>query len=173
MISYSYVETPVGVLGVAASRVAVVAINFEQSRHPTRFESDWLQRETPVLLQARRELLEYFDGQRKAFDVPTDAKGTAFQKCVWAELSRIPFGVTRSYLDIATRLGKPSATRAVGAANGRNPVSIIVPCHRVIGADGSLTGFGGGMDAKRFLLTLEGALPNGGEAAGQKQLTLG
>jgi methylated-DNA-[protein]-cysteine S-methyltransferase len=161
MISYTFLDSPVGRLEIAASEDAIVAINFEHSRHPTVFAPDWVEREGTVLQQAKRELREYFEGRRKTFSVRVEASGTTFQKRVWSELTRIPFGETRSYLDVATCMGKPTATRAVGAANGRNPVSIIVPCHRVIGADGSLTGFGGGIEVKKFLLTLEGVLPNG------------
>lgn len=109
---------------------------------------------------AARQLREYFDRERTSFNVPLDARGTDFQKSVWAELSRIPCGVTRSYGEIAKRIGKPKSMRAVGLANGSNPISIIVPCHRVIGADGSLTGFGGGLEMKRRLLAMEGALPD-------------
>jgi methylated-DNA-[protein]-cysteine S-methyltransferase len=109
----------------------------------------------PVLGLAERQLDEYFAGQRARFELPLSFLGTPFQKTVWAALRDIPYGTKLSYGDMAAGLGKPSATRAVGAANGRNPLSIIVPCHRLIGADGSLTGFAGGLDAKRYLLDLE------------------
>ena len=114
--------------------------------------------DNPHLNCAEAQLREYFGGERTEFEVTFDLVGTEFQKSVWAELVRIPFGVTRSYREIAERLGNPKSVRAVGLANGSNPVSIIIPCHRVIGADGSLTGFGGGLDLKRKLLVLEGAL---------------
>lgn len=107
---------------------------------------------------AEEQLGEYFAGKREEFEVSFDVVGTEFQKSVWAELSRIPFGVTRSYRDIAERIGNPKGVRAVGLANGSNPISVIVPCHRVIGANGELTGFGGGLDIKRELLVFEGAL---------------
>ena len=113
----------------------------------------------PVLREARDQLDAYFAGSRTAFDLPLDATGTDFQKKVWAALLRIPYGQTRSYRDIAREIGQPTATRAVGAANGRNPISIVVPCHRVIGATGALTGFGGGLDAKEKLLAIEGHRP--------------
>src|SRR3546814_636105 len=113
----------------------------------------------PLLRQARQQLDEYFAGDRVTFDLPLAPRGTAFQCGVWQMLASIPYGDTISYAQLATRVGKPSATRAVGAANGRNPLPIVLPCHRVIGADGSLTGFGGGLPTKRFLLQLEGALP--------------
>ena len=107
----------------------------------------------------RAQLGEYFAGRRRTFDLPLTPEGTTFQCSVWMALRAIPYGATISYRALAERIGRPSAMRAVGAANGRNPLPIVVPCHRVIGADGSLTGFGGGLPTKRFLLELEGALP--------------
>jgi len=117
--------------------------------------------EHPVLLRAAQQLQAYFAGEAKDFDLPLDAQGTAFQMRVWQALQSIPYGQTRSYAQLAALVGSPKAARAVGLANGRNPLSIIVPCHRVIGADGSLTGYGGGLENKRFLLKLEKALPEG------------
>ncbi|MEJ1932857.1 methylated-DNA--[protein]-cysteine S-methyltransferase, partial [Nostoc sp. NIES-2111] len=111
--------------------------------------------EAAVLLDAERQLAEYFGGWRQSFDLPLRAEGTAFQQEVWAALQEIPYGQTMSYGELAQKLGKEKAVRAVGAANGRNPIAIVVPCHRVIGADGSLTGYGGGMERKKFLLELE------------------
>jgi len=113
----------------------------------------------PVLIETERQLKEYFAGQRKEFALSLDLAGTAFQRKVWNALLTIPFGETRSYGQIARQIGSPGAVRAVGAANGRNPVSIIAPCHRVIGSTGQLTGFGGGLDAKARLLALEGVKP--------------
>jgi methylated-DNA-[protein]-cysteine S-methyltransferase len=110
----------------------------------------------PILTETERQLSAYFAGTLQRFDVPLDFRGTDFQKSVWAALLTIPFGETRSYGEIARQIGKPAAVRAVGAANGRNPISIIAPCHRVIGANGSLTGFAGGLQAKETLLALEG-----------------
>lgn len=110
----------------------------------------------PVLAATIRQLGEYFAGERTAFDLPLDPAGTPFQQRVWAALRAIPFGETRSYGEVARAIGQPSAVRAVGAANGRNPISIVVPCHRVIGSDGSMTGFGGGIENKRWLLAHEG-----------------
>jgi methylated-DNA-[protein]-cysteine S-methyltransferase len=118
----------------------------------------------PILEQAARELEEYFDGRRREFTVPVEPEGTEFQLNVWAGLTRIPYGATWSYAQLAQAIGKPQAVRAVGAANGANPIGIIIPCHRVIGSDGSLTGFGGGLPLKRRLLELEGALPAEPEA---------
>jgi methylated-DNA-[protein]-cysteine S-methyltransferase len=108
-----------------------------------------------VLADAAAQLKAYFAGQLTSFDLPVAPEGTGFQRTVWAGLRRIPYGETISYGELASRIGQPTASRAVGLANGRNPVAIIVPCHRVVGADGSLTGYGGGLDRKRFLLALE------------------
>jgi methylated-DNA-[protein]-cysteine S-methyltransferase len=119
----------------------------------------------PVLAEAARQLAEYFVGQRMEFTVPLDLRGTPFQLRAWAELAKIPFGATLTYGEQARRMGCPDSVRAVGAANGRNPVSIIIPCHRVAGADGRLTGFAGGVDAKRWLLDWEARIvmeANGG-----------
>lgn len=115
--------------------------------------------EHPLLALCAKELSEYFDGHRTSFSIPLDAHGTEFQHRVWAKLTQIPFGESRSYGDLALDLGDVKLTRAVGTANGRNPISIVVPCHRVIGADGSLTGYAGGLERKLFLLRLEGILP--------------
>jgi len=117
---------------------------------------DWVRDDDErVLAEARRQLDTYFAGNLSAFDLPLDPAGTPFQVQVWQQLTRIPYGQTISYGELARRIENPSASRAVGLANGRNPIAVIVPCHRVIGADGSLTGFGGGLDRKRALLSLE------------------
>jgi methylated-DNA-[protein]-cysteine S-methyltransferase len=113
----------------------------------------------PVLAETARQLDAYFDGSRTSFDLPLDLHGTPFQQQAWRALAEIPFGETRTYAEQAVRLGRPNAFRAVGAANGRNPLSIVLPCHRVIGSDGSLTGFAGGLEAKRWLLEHEGRTP--------------
>jgi methylated-DNA-[protein]-cysteine S-methyltransferase len=149
--------SPVGTLSLVATDRGLAAILWEKD-DPARVRLGPLEDapEHPVLVQAARELDEYFAGTRTAFSVPLDMIGTDFQKQVWQALLTIPFGETRSYLQIATLLGKPKATRAVGAANGRNPLSIVAPCHRVIGANGALTGFAGGLEAKAWLLELEG-----------------
>ncbi|MBQ5683798.1 MAG: methylated-DNA--[Peptococcaceae bacterium] len=120
--------------------------------------SDAICRETPLLLEAKRQLEEYFAGLRAAFSLPLAPEGTDFQKAVWRELENIPYGETRTYGQIARALGNPKASRAVGMANHKNPVAIMIPCHRVIGADGSLTGYAGGLDIKEALLRLEGAI---------------
>lgn len=118
----------------------------------------WTREETPVLRQTREELAEYFAGTRRAFTVPLAPCGTAFQRKVWAALQDIPYGETRSYKQIAEAVGQPKAFRAVGMANNRNPIAILIPCHRVIGSNGALVGYGGGLDIKTRLLRLEGAM---------------
>lgn len=149
--------SPVGPLTLVASAAGLAAVLWEHDRAGRVPLSIAGQRsQDPVLLEAQRQLGEYFAGQRKVFDLPLDFAGTPFQREVWAALLTIPYGQTRTYRQLAEQLGKPSATRAVGAANGRNPLSIIAPCHRVIGSDGTLTGFAGGLAAKAFLLELEG-----------------
>jgi len=150
--------SPVGPLLLASDGQALCLIEFETSRHPVALPAHSLDGEDATLRAARRQLDEYFAGRRRTFDLALAPRGTDFQREVWTALRDIPFGETISYAELARRVGKPSAMRAVGAANGRNPLPIVVPCHRVIGADGSLTGFGGGLPTKRFLLELEGAI---------------
>ena len=154
--SHKNVISPVGQLTLVASDVALVAVLWENDG-PGRVRVGPLteRHDHPVLIETERQLASYFAGRLRAFSVPLHFQGTDFQKSVWAALMAIPFGETRSYADIARAIGRPSAVRAVGAANGRNPISIIAPCHRVVGSDGSLTGFAGGLDAKRYLLALE------------------
>ena len=146
------IPSPIGNLKINAENGHIVSIDF-------RAENGDEGNSQPVLIEAARQLSEYFAGHRKVFDLPLAPGGTAFQQAVWKALAAIPFGDLRSYRDIAEEIGKPNAVRAVGAANGRNPIPIVVPCHRVIGSDGSLTGFAGGLDMKRALLALEGSLP--------------
>ncbi|MFL9878570.1 methylated-DNA--[protein]-cysteine S-methyltransferase [Herbaspirillum rhizosphaerae] len=155
---YKTMESPVGQLTLVGRGEKLAAILWEDDK-PTRVKLGelTLKPESAVLLETERQLNEYFAGKRKHFDVELDFTGTDFQKRVWAALLTIPFGETRSYGDIARELGDIKAVRAVGAANGKNPISIIAPCHRVIGASGELTGFAGGLKAKELLLTLEGA----------------
>ena len=150
--------SPVGKLKLVASDKGLAAILWENDREDrVKLGAMTEQPDHPVLVETKRQLGEYFAGQRTAFDLPLDFHGTDFQKSVWAALLRIPFGETRSYAEIARELGRPTASRAVGAANGKNPISIVAPCHRVIGTNGALTGFAGGLDGKAFLLELEGA----------------
>ncbi len=155
-MNYHLLDTPIGRLRLVSDGRHLVKIEFEhQYDHsaPVRHTDD------PVLQSCARQLGEYFSGKRHSFDLPLAATGTAFQRAVWAALADIPYGESRSYRDIAQAIGNPAAVRAVGAANGRNPLPIVVPCHRVIGSDGSLTGFAGGLQAKTCLLQLEGVLP--------------
>jgi methylated-DNA-[protein]-cysteine S-methyltransferase len=150
------IESPVGKLKLVASDHGLVAVLW-QNDNPRRVrlnESRENERHE-ILVKAERQLSEYFAGKRNNFSVPLDMRGTRFQKDVWEALRSIPFGETKSYGQLAKQLGNPGATRAVGAANGRNPLSIIVPCHRVIGSDGQLTGFAGGLNTKAHLLKLE------------------
>ncbi len=155
---YDEMDSPIGTLRLVADREGLREIWFEHERHPKQAQSGWIRAEAPLRM-ARTQLDEYFAGERQHFELPLHPIGTAFQLAVWQELRRIPYGTTISYGELARRIGKPQAMRAVGAANGRNPLPIVVPCHRVIGADGSLTGFGGGLPIKRHLLDLEQALP--------------
>lgn len=153
--------SPLGPIRLLASRKGLAGLWFEDQRHrPAELESLWPhQSEHPCLQQARQELDEYFRGQRRSFDLPLDwSLGTEFQQQVWQALCTIGHGQTRSYAQVAASLGRPQAARAVGLAVGRNRISIIVPCHRVLGSQGALTGYAGGLDRKRRLLTLEGSL---------------
>ena len=153
------VASPVGKLMLVASESGLAAILWENDDPDrVRLGSIIEGRGHPVLIAAERQLAEYFAGERKRFDLPLDFNGTEFQKQVWSALLTIPFGETRSYAEIARMIGRPAACRAVGAANGKNPISIVAPCHRVIGANGTLTGFAGGLKAKEYLLQLEGFL---------------
>jgi methylated-DNA-[protein]-cysteine S-methyltransferase len=147
------VESPVGALFLAASARGLVSLLFRESASGE--PDDGMGPASEILAAARRQLIEYFDRQRTTFDLPLDLHGTPFQLQVWNALTRIPFGSTLSYGELARRVGSPNGSRAVGAANGRNPVAIVVPCHRVIGANGDLTGFGGGMERKSWLLQHE------------------
>ena len=170
MIYYTTtVESPCGpLLCVVDEAGAVVRIEFGNGRDAQKTTERMQNRGIEVVedpartAEVRRQLAEYFAGERREFDLALAPAGTPFERSVWDELRRIPFGETRSYGEIAQALGRPGAARAVGRANGANPIPIVVPCHRVIGSDGSLTGFGGGLDAKSRLLELEGqALPFG------------
>jgi methylated-DNA-[protein]-cysteine S-methyltransferase len=151
------VASPVGELTLVASDGGLVAILWpDDSPRRVPLAANTFDPAHPILADTVQQLEEYFAGSRLAFDLPLDMRGTAFQRAVWHALTTIPYGETRSYRDLARQLGNPAATRAVGAANGRNPVSIVVPCHRVIGSSGKLTGFAGGLEAKAYLLGLEG-----------------
>jgi methylated-DNA-[protein]-cysteine S-methyltransferase len=151
---YLTLESPLGELFLCANEEALTEVRFAAREGPCEPDADW-QRGSAVLGEAARQLERYFAGELLDFDLPLSPGGTDFMRAVWSELRRIPLGTTITYGELARRIGKPSASRAVGAANGRNPIPIIVPCHRVIGADGSLTGFSGGLDLKRRLLQHE------------------
>jgi methylated-DNA-[protein]-cysteine S-methyltransferase len=157
-LSSKIIPSPIGGLRLVASDEGLTAILWDNNRARPSHLADLVENPIhPTLLCAEKELNEYFSRKRKTFSVALDMRGTYFQKQVWEALLAIPFGETRSYGQIANRLGNPKATRAVGAANGQNPIPIIVPCHRVIGANGKLTGFGGGLEIKDQLLALEGS----------------
>ena len=157
-LSCKVIPSPIGKLKLIASDQGLTAILWDNDRPQPAHLADLIENPShPTLLCAEQELNEYFCRKRKAFSVALDMRGTSFQKQVWEALLGIPFGETRSYGQIADRLGNPKASRAVGAANGQNPIPIIVPCHRVIGANGKLTGFGGGLEIKDQLLALEGS----------------
>lgn len=145
---YSYLSTPLGLVEIGASETAIVSLYFNSVREHEETPS-------PLLEQASQQLHEYFSGSRTEFDLPLSLEGTPFQVSVWNALKNIPYGQTVSYGQVAQAIARPKAVRAVGAANGQNPVSIIVPCHRVVGADGSLIGYGGGLWRKEWLLEHE------------------
>ncbi len=149
-----YYETALGTVGIGEENGRITDLFFGRGVP----EGECREEETPLIARAGEELGEYLAGRRKTFDLPLAPSGTPFQHQVWKALEEIPYGETRSYGQLAAAIGRPGAARAVGQANHRNPISIFIPCHRVIGGDGSLTGYGGGMDIKEFLLRLEGVL---------------
>jgi len=149
MIHHCLISTPLGDMCLTEENDCIVSFLWGGSGND----------ETPLLTEAAQQLSDYFAGHRRTFDLPLAPKGTDFQQSVWRALTEIPYGETRSYGEIAKALGNPNASRAVGMANHRNPIPIIIPCHRVIGADGSLTGYGGGLPRKKYLLALEASSP--------------
>lgn len=146
-----YTNTKIGNMAIIEEDNKIIAIEINQP-----IKEDIMQKDTPLLKETEEQLLEYLEGKRKVFQVPLNPKGTKFMKEVWTALQEIPYGETKTYEQIAQRIGKPKAARAVGMANHRNPIPIIVPCHRVIGSNGKLVGYALGMEKKEFLLTLEG-----------------
>jgi methylated-DNA-[protein]-cysteine S-methyltransferase len=153
-----WIDSPVGRLKLIASDEGLAGILWETGRPGGALSKTAAEDAAhPLLVATERQLGEYFAGSRREFDLKLDPEGTPFQRKVWKALLTIPFGETRSYGQIARQIGRPTAVRAVGAANGSNPISIVTPCHRVVGSTGKLTGFGGGLDAKAYLLALEGA----------------
>ncbi|HEU0278071.1 MAG TPA: methylated-DNA--[protein]-cysteine S-methyltransferase [Rhodanobacteraceae bacterium] len=157
MITYGYLESPLGTLLLARNDAGICQLTFQHHKHPRPVQSDW-QRDDGAFADARAELAEYFAGHRRAFDLPLSLPGTAFQKQVWNALLEVPYGQTITYAQLAERIGRPGSYHPVGAAVGMNPVSIFVPCHRALGSDGSLTGYAGGIERKVELLRLEGQL---------------
>lgn len=154
MTYFTTMSSPIGELTLTSDGSALTAVYFEDPKYGPTCTDGWIP-DDAVLTDARRQLEEYFRGERTEFDLALAPSGTDFQRSVWRALTNIPFAATTSYGAIAASIGKPAASRAVGAANGRNPISIIVPCHRVIGSGGDLTGYGGGLDRKRWLLNHE------------------
>ena len=153
---YMYMDSPVGALKLVAHDHALVAVMWDNEDHKRVRLAELIKNiQHPMLLKVKQQLEQYFAGQRQQFNLPLDFQGTDFQQQVWRALLTIPYGETRSYKDIALQIGNEKAVRAVGAANGRNPISIIAPCHRVIGSGGALVGFAGGLDKKQILLSLE------------------
>ncbi len=159
MVTFYYWKfpSPVGPLAVAVTDRGLARLEFDRGQIPAQDRNIWIESEEKTRA-CRRELEEYFAGTRRQFDLPLDLQGTEFEMRCWRALLEIPYGETRSYGDIARAVGSPKAFRAVGLANRNNPVAIVVPCHRVVGANGGLTGYGGGLDVKEKLLRLEGAL---------------
>lgn len=151
---YHYYAAPIGELLLAGDGEYLTTLGFPRGKMQKRHESDW-KKDAAVFKEVSYQLESYFEGELQAFDLPLSPRGTVFQEAVWKALTEIPFGETWSYGQLAKHIGKPKASRAVGAANGVNPIPVIIPCHRVIGSSGKLTGFGGGLDTKRFLLALE------------------
>jgi methylated-DNA-[protein]-cysteine S-methyltransferase len=155
IMNYTYLDTPIGPLLIAGDDAGIRRIGFPQNGKAHRPEADWNESGRGPVGEAVRQLREYFAGGRTDFDLPVAPEGTLFQQTVWRHLQDIPYGATISYGELAKRTGNPKASRAVGAANGANPIPIVIPCHRVIGANGKLTGFGGGLPIKEKLLALE------------------
>jgi methylated-DNA-[protein]-cysteine S-methyltransferase len=166
-VRYTFMESPIGRLLLAGHGRQLSHIGFPRGKGAITPRPEWML-DDEAFGDVKRQLQEYFCGARQEFDLPLDLQGTSFQLTVWRELTRIPFGATISYGELARRIDRPAASRAVGAANGSNPIPIVVPCHRVVGSNGSLTGFGGGIEAKKWLLALECA----GSVTDQPQLPL-
>lgn len=153
MVHCCFCHTPLGRMLLAQEEEGLILVEFDAT--PLK---NWQQADTPLLVQAKAQLSEYFAGTRQEFTLPLSPKGTPFQQKVWAALQTIPYGQTRSYGEIARQIGSPKAARAVGMANHHNPIAILIPCHRVVGQNGALTGYAGGLERKKALLQLEGCL---------------
>jgi len=158
-IRYGWMPSPLGNVLLVADGDALCGVYFHDQKYLPAIDPVWKwDDDLPVLRAARRQLDEYFGGVRERFDVPLGPMGTPFQRAIWNAIAEVPCGATRTYADLAVRTGRPGCACAAGAATGRNPLSIIVPCHRIVGSDGSLTGYAGGLDRKKRLLALEGAV---------------
>jgi methylated-DNA-[protein]-cysteine S-methyltransferase len=156
IVHFDFVDSPLGRLRITAVREGLTGIGFDGDRYSPPLDPAWTRdSDFPALRRAAAQLAAYFAGERKAFDLPLAPAGTPFQKAVWKAIEGVPAGATISYAELARRAGHPGSARAAGAATGRNPLAIVVPCHRIVGSDGSLTGYAGGLDRKRALLALE------------------
>jgi methylated-DNA-[protein]-cysteine S-methyltransferase len=156
IVRWCRIETPLGTVRIVARGHAIAGVWFDGQKYDAVPDAAWHESPNdPLLRDAARQLKEYFAGRRARFDLALAPQGTAFQQSVWRAIAKVPAGRTASYGDLARRIGRPSAVRAVGAAVGRNPLSVVVPCHRIVGSDGSLTGYAGGLERKRLLLALE------------------
>ncbi len=156
---YTRIESPIESLLLSSDGESLTSLSMVTQRHGPFFSETWIRDDNAKpFVEARKQLKAYFAGELTEFDLPLNMRGTEFQRQVWQELQNIPFGVTISYGELAERVGNPNSSRAVGAANGRNPISIVVPCHRVIGSNGKLTGYGGGVERKEWLLAHESKL---------------
>jgi len=159
MIRYARYDSPLGPVIAVANEGGLTNVDFVGAKYEKKVRPDWVEDPSaPALRACIAQLAEYFAGRRKTFDLPLAAEGSDFQKRVWSEIARVPYGQTITYGELAKRAGAPGQARAAGAATGRNPLGLVVPCHRIMGADGSLTGYAGGLERKRGLLELEGAL---------------
>ncbi len=157
-VLFDTVSTPLGRLVLASDGAALTGTWFDRQRYQPPMDANWVRRpDVPVLRQAAVELSEYFAGHRTRFELALEPAGTPFQRAVWEAIASVPYGETIAYRDLAARAGRPACIRAAGAATGRNPLSIVIPCHRIVGVDGSLTGYAGGLPRKRSLLALERA----------------
>lgn len=154
VLYYDYLDSPIGSLLLAGDGEFLIELGFPEGKAARRHQPEWSRNADPFI-ECKRQLLEYFAGKLREFSIPLAPAGTEFQLQVWNALQTIPYGETASYGELAKKIGRPSASRAVGAANGKNPIPVIIPCHRVIGSSGSLVGFGGGLPTKEYLLTLE------------------
>ena len=157
--AYTRVASPLGTLMIVADGRALTGVYFDGQRHQPPIGDDWVDRDdAPLLRRAASQIAEFFSGARAHFDLPLAPSGTAFQRSVWDAIAKVPRGQTISYAELAERAGSPGSARAAGTATGRNPLSIVIPCHRIVGSDGALTGYAGGLDRKRALLALERAV---------------